>query len=411
MKACINNLFLLPWLMAVPVPAQTNPPVNRTVPAHSATNTRFVLAEQPSEQEIRHLRLFVEPLVQTGTGPSAEENRQLAEGLRQHDQRTGTDDFSALEQFVANHPVSPWTPSLLFNLGLEYYKTGWYSKALRAWEKAWPLLKDATDPAPKALADRAVGELAFMYARIGRMNELSSLLGSIEGRVLLGPGRDKVAGARQGLWTMQHIPEIAFRCGPLALDSIIAFNNPGKGGQLLIQNSSSTSNGFSLSHVAALSRKAGLNYQMAFRTNRAALLMPAVVNWKVGHYAALLQEKDGLYRLEDPTFRNDAWVTPRTLEDETTGYFLVPPGNLPSGWRAVSEAEGMTVWGKGQTSSSEQNAVTPNDCKTCSGSGPPGMAVHSVFFAGCQSQYSGQPGRLHPAGWTGRAVCGELQPA
>jgi RHS repeat-associated protein len=324
-------------------------------------------------------RVFGEPLVSVGSAPSPRQNRELGEALRLHVQRAERDDFSAMEQFAARNPGSPWTAAVLFNLGLEYYDTGWYSKALGAWEKAWPLLKDANDPAPKALADRAAGELAFMYARLGRMGELSALLTSIEGRVLRGPGAEKVAGARQGLWTMQHQPEISFRCGPLALDRIIAYQNPGKGGQLLIQNSSSTTNGFSLSQVALLSQQVGLNYQMAYRTKGAPFVVPAVVNWKVGHYAALVREQDGLYLLQDPTFRNDAWVSRRALEEETSGYFLVPPGKLPDGWRGVSESEGMTVWGKGTTSSSEPNATTPNDKKNCPGGGP-GMAVSSVHL-------------------------------
>jgi RHS repeat-associated protein len=363
-----------------PVGPSVQLPANHTVPVHSPPTVGFTLSNNPSTEEIRHVRLFVEPLVPVGAAPSAEENRQLANALHQYVQRSVVDDFSSLEQFVANHPDSPWTPSLLFNLGMECYTAGWYSKALAAYEKAWPLLKSATDPASKALADRAVGELALMYARIGRMNELSTLLASIKGRVLVGPGSDKVNGARQGLWTMQHNPEIAFRCGPLALDRIIAFQHPGKGGQLLIQYSSSTTNGLSLSQVAALSRKAGLNYQMAFRSAGAPLLTPAVVNWKVGHYAALLGEKNGSYLLQDLTFHNEAWVTDRAVESEASGYFLVPPGKLPAGWRTVSEAEGAQIWGKGTTEDSEPNDVTPDDQKTCSGTAAPGMAVHSVFL-------------------------------
>jgi RHS repeat-associated protein len=360
--------------------AETTAAPNRVVPPHSAPTVGFSIPDQPTEDDIKHVRLFAEPLLPVGGKPSAEQNRQLAAVLLRHSRRAMADDFSELEQFVAAYPDSPWTPSLLFNMGLEYYKTGWYSKALGAWEKSWAQLKPAADPAVKAVADRAVGELAGMYARVGRMKELSDLLDSIKSRTLLGPGSDKVNRATQGLWTMQNNPEIAFRCGPMALDRIIAFKNPGKGGQLLIQNSSSTTNGFSLTQVAALSQKAGLNYQMAFRNRGAPLLMPAVVHWKVGHYAALLQEKNGLYLLQDPTFRNDAWVTASALEEETTGYFLVPPGNLPKGWRTVGEAEGMTVWGKGTTSFSDPNDVTPNDRRTCFGSGSRGMAVHSVFL-------------------------------
>jgi hypothetical protein len=285
---------LLPWLTALPAAAQTAT-INRTVPAHSTPSDGFVLSETPSTQDIRHVRLFVEPLVPTGSEPSAEENRQLAQALSQHAQRTINDDFSALEQFVTDHQDSPWTPSLMFDLGMEYYKTGWYSKALDTWAQAWPLLEPATDPAAKALADRAVGELALMYGRVGRMHELSALLDSIKGRVIRGSAEGKISGAKQGLWTMQNRPDIAFRCGPLALDRINALQNPHQAGSALVRDSKSTTNGISLSQVADLARKLGMNYQMAYRSRGAALLMPAVVNWKVGHYGALIREENGLY--------------------------------------------------------------------------------------------------------------------
>jgi len=355
------------------------PAVNRTLPAFSPPHAEFDIPETPTVRDIASVHLLPEALVPVHPTPSAAQNKEIADALRLLSKRTVRDDFSALEQFVNEYPDSPWTPSVLFNLGLGYYRTGWYSKAINAWETAWPALKPSSDLAVRAVADDAVGELALMYARVGRMRELAQLLDPIKDRPLLGPGRGKVAGARQGLWTMQHEPEISFRCGPLALDRIIAFQNPGKGGQLLIQNSHSTTNGFSLNQVAALSRKAGLNYQMAFRSAGASVLLPAVVNWKVGHYAALVKEKDGFYLLQDPTFRNDVWVSPRALENEASGYFLVPPGDLPRGWRSVSEAEGSTVWGKGTTGSSDPNNNTPNDQKSCGGVGS-GMAVSSVYL-------------------------------
>ncbi len=130
--------ILLLWLLAssaqpaVPdlVAVKTTPPVNRTIPAHAAPIAAFVLSDNPSEQEIRHVRLFAEPLVPTGAVPSAAENHQLADALRRHTQRIVADDFSALDYFVANHSDSPWTPSLTFNLGMEYYKSGRYSEGV-----------------------------------------------------------------------------------------------------------------------------------------------------------------------------------------------------------------------------------------------------------------------------------------
>ena len=68
--------------------------------------------------------------------------------------------------------------------------------------------------------DRAFGELIYMDARLGRMEEIETLLKSVENQPLLGPAAERVVEAREALWNMQNRPEISFRCGPLALRSI-----------------------------------------------------------------------------------------------------------------------------------------------------------------------------------------------
>ncbi|HXP61986.1 MAG TPA: cysteine peptidase family C39 domain-containing protein, partial [Dongiaceae bacterium] len=383
-------VFLLPRAPTVggqadaPLSRQT---VNRTVPAHRPPVAGWSLPANPSAEEIRDVRMFVEPLVPTGAVSSAEENRLMAEALHAHFSRAVVDDFSDLEQFAANYPASPWTPSLTFNLGMEYYQTGWYSKALGAWERAWALLKDATEPAAKALGDRAAGELALMYGRVARISDLSALLDSITNRVIAGSAEQEISTARLDLWAMKNRPEASYRCGPLALDRIRASRNFKSPADLLVYNARATTNGHSLVQLARLSWDLGLNYRMAAREKGAALLMPVVIHLKLGHYAALLEEEDGRWLLQDPTFGN-TWVSRRVLEEESSGYFLVPSGgNLPGGWRPVSDAEGAAVWGKGPVKFQDTSATTPYDkCLPCWLSDlfspvqapPPGMAVATV---------------------------------
>ena len=123
--------------------------------------------------------------------------------------------------------------------------------------------------------------------------------------------------------------------------------NPQGSGDMEIVNSASTQKGFSLPQVAELSKKVGLNYQMAFREKSGAFVVPSVVHWKVGHYAALVRQEGDRFLLEDPTFGNTVWASQEALEAETSGYFLLPPGPLPKGWRFVEAKEGAAVWGKG----------------------------------------------------------------
>lgn len=319
--------------------------------------------------EIQQSRLFAEPLIPVGTPPSADQNRVLESTLRAFTRRVEADDFSTLEECLKKNSESPWAPALTFDLGMEYYNTGWYSKALTAWEKAWARLKRVNEPAAKPIADRAAGELAFMYGRLGRMTELEALLREVEGRTFIGPATEKIVGAREGLWTMQHRPEVGFRCGPMALDRILTSQKSTNAGCTLIYGSKSTTNGFSLIEVAELSRQLGMNYQMAFRSRGAELVVPAVVNWKVGHYAALVRREGESFLLQDPTFGNDTWASRRALEEESSGYFLVPPGKLPAGWRAVSGEEGKNVFGKGSANNKDNTCTTDQDNKKCGSSG------------------------------------------
>lgn len=102
-----------------------------------------------------------------------------------------------------------------------------------------------------------------------------------------------------------------------------------------------------------------MNYQMAFRTPGSGMITPAVAHWKVGHYAAVAGKVSGdRYAIEDPTFGPDLTIDQPTLDEEASGYFLVPQGPLPPGWRQVGPTEGATVWGRGNTADKHDNGAT-----------------------------------------------------
>jgi RHS repeat-associated protein len=367
-------------------PAGSPPIPNRTLSNVEPPRTGLEFSANPTPQELFRARVFEEPLVPVGGEPSPAENAALAVALLGYAQRRGPDDFSSLTGFLDQYPKSLWCASLLTDLGIEYYNTAHYSLAIDAWEKAWAFAKNATDSKGKAIGDRAAGELAYMYARLGRMAELQALLKSVEGRTFVGPATERITGAREGLWSMQHRPEISFRCGPLALQRIRLSLDPQAPLPPEIFNSASTQKGFSLVQVAELAKRIGLNYQMAFREKAHEFVVPSVVHWKVGHYAALVRQEGDRYLLEDPTFGNTVWATRQALEEETSGYFLVPSGKLPAGWRAVETKEGDTIWGKGIGGANDPHF---GPCDPSSGGGSPceqseacckGMAVSSVLL-------------------------------
>ena len=353
--------------------------VNRTVPKVKPPQKGLELSTNPTVQEISLCRVFQEPLVPIGGEPSADDNAALAKALLGYAKRNGPDDFTSLTDFLEEHPQSPWCAALLTGLGSEYYYTAHYSLALDAWKKALEQANTPTNVDGIVVLARAEEDLALMDARLGRMTELEALLKPFRNR-----GSEKINEARDALWMMKNQPEISFRCGPLALQSIIRSDKrllastPVSGMQALF-NSASTTNGFSLSQIAELSKKAGLNYQMAFREQDGAFVVPSVVHWKVGHYAAIVRQVGDRYLVEDPTFGNTVWATKQALQAETSGYFLIPPGELPRGWRTVRIKEGGTIWGKGVTGGNDPDVYTPNDLQT-GGSCPVGMPVASIHL-------------------------------
>jgi YD repeat-containing protein len=159
----------------------------------------------------------------------------------------------------------------------------------------------------------------------------------------------------------------------------------------LLRQARSTRKGTSLHQVARLSESLGMSYQMAYRKpGDAALLTPAVAHWRVGHYACLFQEKDGLYSVADDTAettRNQIRMTREVVNLEASGYFLVPAGPLPDGWRKVSPSEGDTVWGRGDPGTArDPGALTSRDVKAptkkCSCScGMTTFSVHAMLVS------------------------------
>jgi YD repeat-containing protein len=119
---------------------------------------------------------------------------------------------------------------------------------------------------------------------------------------------------------------------------------------------------------------------MAFREPGADLVVPSVVHFTVDHFAAVMRYEGDRYLLEDPTFRNDAWVTGAALDAEASGYFLVPPGELPEGWRPVEAAEAGRVWGRGFVPNPPPPSgpcdPSTDPCPQC----PDGMTVPRVYL-------------------------------
>jgi YD repeat-containing protein len=361
-------------------------------------SSSMLVAQAPAAvaaTQITSARVFSEPLMPMGAEPSAAENQALWEAVQAYQKVARSEDVSAFEAFLDAHPGSPWEASLRTQLGLTYRRTGYYSKAMHSWQRAWSLagMSNATQAGP--IGDLALANLAELYARLGRVTELEKLLTESKGRPMRGGASEKWISAGESLQIMKVTPERNFRCGPLSLASIRAAAGKPEP-KLLAENSSPQ--GTSLAHNAQLASKYGMDLQMAKRTPGAKVIVPAVMHWKTGHFAAVVQESNGRYLLQDPTFPEDIWVSQAALDDEATGYALVSKGALPKGWQSVTEAEGLKVWGKGGAPFGNDKYNRKNGVKrgtTCPTN--QGMAGHSFHLLTANLTISDIPVGYAPA--------------
>lgn len=340
---------------------------------HKLTAQALPLGSTP--QEIFQWRGLPEPLVPMGEDTPAQRVQLLA-SLNRFASRMVPDDFSALDTFLQDNPVSPWRMAVAANLGLFQYRNAWFSRCIDSYKTAWDLGKDTQDPRARALVDLAGGEYAKMLARLGRMEELRAFLQEVGDRTFQGPATELVSAARQGLALMEDHPEMAFRCGPLAVASILS----SKGQQILAAETitlKSTIRGTSLLDVTSLANRLGLDFRVARRAPGAKMIVPSIIHWKVGHYAAVLAEDAGRYHTKDPTFENDHWPSLSCLDQEASGYFLIPAGPLPVGWTAVDDTQAAEIFGKGATSGSDQNRTGPDDHKVKACQNSFGMATYN----------------------------------
>lgn len=307
---------------------------------------------------------FTEPLLKV-TSTTTEEDQALLQSLEAHAHRATPEDASHLTGFLSKYPHSGWAPALWTNLGLSYRHYGYFSRALDAWQKAWNEGKDATDPQAKALVDRAVGELARLYASFGRNEELAALFDDIGERPITGSATEAVQSAREELVLSEKDPGHLFICGPLALQSLMLAEEAKPDQVAFLQWYRANRNGTNLGEVGKLADKANFAHRLVFREASQPVPVPAVVHWKAGHFATIIGEADGRFHIHDPVFgHQDFWMSRAALDAEASGYFIVP-ARITSvvAWRDATVAEANNVWGKGPTTGTPPGVPGPQDPK------------------------------------------------
>ncbi len=365
-------------LVAVPVTAQeasasVHPPTvvaNRTLPLVRRPDPSPRLPPEARVEHFTSFRGLTEPLLPVGT-PSPGENRALALAANRYLDAGDVEDVRELTGFLARHPKSAWVPSVQLQVGLIYRARGYFSRALDSFEAAWNGAKHDKGTG-RPVADRALGELAELSGSLGRYGRLEELLGEAADRDLVGVNEERLAGAREALWLMRNDEGSSFRCGPLAIHNVLH-----RTGSLTEQQNAaisrlrSTARGTSLAQVADLARAVGLSLRTARRVGGAGYPVPSVVHWRSGHFAAITERDGDRYRIEDPTFGSELWVSEKALLDEGSGYALVPESSLADGYAVATAEEAATVWGRGITRRDEKRHSKECDERRGGGGGCP----------------------------------------
>lgn len=337
------------------------------------------LPQNPSDPDIFMSRVFPEPLVPTDANAVEGENAALARVLEAYSGESSRASIAGFDEFLSAFPNSRWRAALQTNLGIIQRKSGYFSDALNRLENAWKLAKNASQPEQQALGNRALAELADLNARFGRMERMEQLLRDADRRSISGSAHSVLTGVREGYWKMVKQPARGFRCGPYAVNAILAEVAGAYKANPVIAAENSNKNGTSLKQVQALAAKVGLDYVAARRVGEAEWVVPSVVHWKVGHFAAITKRVGDLYLVKDPTFGKDLLITADALNRESTGFALVAKNAInEKSWKAISSAEAAKIWGKGGAASKDPDANLICNAKTGSSCKRQGMAAFAI---------------------------------
>jgi len=266
---------------------------------------------------------------------------------------------------------------------------------LRCLAESWAIARTATSDHGRAVADRAIAELAQLLARLGHVTQLMKVLAEVEGRPIGGTAAELLQQAREGLYLMQTRTDRSFRCGPMALERLFGHASPDRPADPRILEYPSTPRGTSLRELRELAGEVGRPMRAVRRVDPSGgILVPALIHWSVGHFAALVEERDDRYLIKDPVFGHEKWISCHAFDEEASGYALIGPGStMPWGWRDVEDTEAERVWGRGNTTGGDPDRQKPCDpksggdqekCKACcsdSDRGMPRYAIHSMLIS------------------------------
>ena len=325
---------------------------------------------------------FPEPLIPQGE-PGEAEASELQAAITAWERSGRPDSFAALETFVGQHPDSAWAIAVQANLGILAVEQACFSVALRWLEQAFLAGQDVQETQMRSLVDRTLGELLRLSARLGDVTALDRWLRIADTRSMRGAATEARTAARIALWSLRNQTGVAHRCGAAALKGVLLAKEPSPALPILktLESARSGIDGLNLLDLEQLATEVGIVLQAVHREDaKTPVTTPAVVHWKVGHFATLLDYRDGRYLLRDSVFPNDRWIAEDTLDSEGSGFFLA--STVAPGFRAATPEEKTATFGRGYVSGQQPGAnkkestKVPTKPQKCTG-----MATYTAYAA------------------------------
>lgn len=299
--------------------------------------------------QVSHSRLFQDPILWIGQqSPPESESQNLLVAIADFKSEGRDEGLLALDKFASENPDSGWTPSILIHLAEYECSHGQYSEALKNWKLAWTKINGRNDSASQKLVLRNIAGWTRLLASLGRKQQLEEIFTWLkQSNLPLGVYATSIDETKEALGTMERQPGLSYRCGTFALAHLAMAQNEKQTIIKALFDEQSPDGGFTMEEILKIARTNGIDVEAVRKPMNAALIVPCIVHWKINHYAAIVDSKNGKYLVEDPTFEGHVWMDEKTIEDESSGDYILPKKNVPSSWKIIGLSSSRNIFGKG----------------------------------------------------------------
>ena len=326
-----------------------------------------------SWESVQHQLVLSVPQVVRGE-PTGEEISAALDALDRQFARNNDGSIADLENFSEGNKGSSLALWMEAHTAREAYRHSRFGKALTLLEKVWRARPAETKSNEEATLFGMIGvDLASIYALKGETDKMGEVIDALSENPLPGGIPELTFRLKGTYWTQKLRPELAQRCGLIALHALAERIDPAAAQKLTENHLAGVEGNITplrtLASVAILASQEGMRVRLARRPVGAGLVIPSLVHLKVGHYAVLsARESDGSYILKDPARQTQLRVSAATLDEELSGACLLAnTAELPAIWTALSLAEaeafvgntGITTQGPDDPKCSKPSCCSP----------------------------------------------------